>query len=264
MKRLIPSQIYNQLEQACDLLRRIAGADLLAIHLYGSAVDGGLKPQSDLDLLVTLRQPLSEQQREALMQALPEISTPPGQVERYRALEVTIVVHSDVVPWRFPPMREMQFGEWLRDEIAAGRYEGRQQDGDLAILITKARNNSIALLGESADRLFDEIPVSDLRQIFAQTLTLWNKPADVQGEERHIILTLARIWYSVANGGDITSKEAAASWLLAQLPADYGPVLESARRIYLGLEKDSLAERPDEVMAFVSYTRTRISELLNK
>ncbi|WP_431627026.1 nucleotidyltransferase domain-containing protein, partial [Enterobacter hormaechei] len=27
---------------------------LLAVHLYGSAVDGGLKPHSDIDLLVTV------------------------------------------------------------------------------------------------------------------------------------------------------------------------------------------------------------------
>jgi len=27
---------------------------LLAVHLYGSAVDGGLKPHSDIDLLVAL------------------------------------------------------------------------------------------------------------------------------------------------------------------------------------------------------------------
>jgi streptomycin 3"-adenylyltransferase len=57
------------------------------------------------------------------MQGFLEISAPPGSVDRYRALEVTIVIYSQLVPWRFPPSREMQFGEWLRDDIRAGIVE---------------------------------------------------------------------------------------------------------------------------------------------
>lgn len=258
------SQISPQLGQVTEVLNRILGENLLAIHLYGSAVDGGLKPQSDLDLLVTVSQPLSESQRAQLMSSLPGLSAPPGESERYRALEVTVVRLADVVPWRFPPRREMQFGEWLRDEIAAGRYEPAQEDIDLTILLTKARNRSIALQGEPAGQLFDEIPIADLRRTFAHALRLWNQPADVQGEERHIVLTLARIWYSAAHNAQITSKDGAASWLIPQLPACYGALLVSARRAYLGQEKDNLATRTDEVMAFVRYARERIAALVNQ
>ena len=34
--------------------RHLDEPTLLAVHLYGSAVDGGLKPHSDIDLLVTV------------------------------------------------------------------------------------------------------------------------------------------------------------------------------------------------------------------
>ena len=37
---------------------------LLAVHLYGSAVDGGLKPHSDIDLLVTVTVGLMKQRGE--------------------------------------------------------------------------------------------------------------------------------------------------------------------------------------------------------
>ncbi|WP_428838846.1 nucleotidyltransferase domain-containing protein, partial [Klebsiella pneumoniae] len=40
---------------------------LLAVHLYGSAVDGGLKPHSDIDLLVTVTVRLDETTRRALI-----------------------------------------------------------------------------------------------------------------------------------------------------------------------------------------------------
>lgn len=94
------------------------------------------------------------------MQGFLEISAPPGSVDSYRALEVTIVVYSQLVPWRFPPSREMQFGEWLRDDIRAGIVEPRQVDPDLSILLTQARRVSVALFGEPAETLFNVIPLA--------------------------------------------------------------------------------------------------------
>ncbi|ECO3195767.1 aminoglycoside resistance protein, partial [Salmonella enterica subsp. enterica] len=64
----IPPSIQCQTEAACRLITRVTGDTLRAIHLYGSAVAGGLKPNSDIDLLVTICQPLTEAQRAMLMQ----------------------------------------------------------------------------------------------------------------------------------------------------------------------------------------------------
>ena len=41
----------------------------------------------------------------------------PGESEILRAVEVTIVVHDDIIPWRYPAKRELQFGEWQRNDI---------------------------------------------------------------------------------------------------------------------------------------------------
>ncbi len=63
------SELFQcQTEAACRLITRVTGDTLRAIHLYGSAVAGGLKPNSDIDLLVTICQPLTETQRATLMQ----------------------------------------------------------------------------------------------------------------------------------------------------------------------------------------------------
>ena len=208
----IPDTLREQLEKAKAIIERILGEDLLAIHLYGSAVEGGLKPHSDIDLLVTTRGPLTTAQREALMQELLSVSAWPGTSTLWRALEVTVVVQTDVVPWRFPPRREMQFGEWLREDIQAGKYETAQLDSDLAILLTQARSASIALTGERADLLFEPVPENDIRETFRQTLTLWQDNSDLQGDERNIVLTLARIWYSVATGGFTAKDSATEEW----------------------------------------------------
>ncbi|HCR2005938.1 TPA: DUF4111 domain-containing protein [Enterobacter cloacae subsp. dissolvens] len=249
----------KQIQTACALIESILGRELMAIHLYGSAMDGGLKPLSDIDLLVTVRSPLRDEQRHTLMQKLLAISAWPRTSEIYRALEVTVVVWSQIVPWQFPPMRELQFGEWLRDEIANGEYEPAQPDPDLAILLTKARQNSLPLRGEAASTLFEAVPERDLQHTFRQTLALWNRADDLLGDERHILLTLARIGYSVETG-QIASKDEAAAWLLPQLPEAHAKLLAEARAEYLGLVTVDWAEKMPQIEAFVRDVKKTILE----
>ncbi|MBK5144550.1 DUF4111 domain-containing protein [Budviciaceae bacterium BWR-B9] len=261
MIKNIPDSARQQLESACALITQVLEHHLMAIHLYGSAVEGGLKPYSDIDLLVTVQAPLNTKQRQALMQGLLAISLPPGTSDACRALEVTVVQYSQLVPWQFPPTREMQFGEWLRDDILAGIYEPAQQDIDITILLTKVRNASVALTGENADTLFNPVPKHDLLQTFKHTLELWNEPKDLQGDERNIILTLARIWYSVVTE-NIIVKDQAADWLLPQLPAEHTAILQAARSEYLGLSSENWTRAMPAVERFVRYAKTQISAQL--
>ncbi|QPT13423.1 DUF4111 domain-containing protein [Serratia rubidaea] len=258
----LTAPVQQQLTAAVDLLTRQLDRNLMAVHLYGSAVEGGLRPYSDLDLLVTVRATLDDAQRAALMQALLTLSAPPGASDTKRALEVTVLVYSQLVPWRYPPVRELQFGEWLREAIGAGIYEPAQQDADIAILLTKARHASVALAGDEAARLFPPVPPRDLRQTFQDTLTLWQTTADLQGDERNILLTLARIWYSVVHG-DITGKEEAADWLLPRLPADHAATLQAARQEYLGLATQDWAAVMPAVERFVHYAQAQIGARLD-
>jgi streptomycin 3"-adenylyltransferase len=52
------------------------------------------------------------------------------------------------------------------------------------------------------------------------------------GDTRNVVLTLARIWYTVGTG-EVTSKDAAVAWALPRLPPEHRPVLEHARDLYL-------------------------------
>src|SRR5690606_32166272 len=113
-----------------------------------------------------------------------------------RALEVTFVLHNEVAPWRYPARRELQFGEWLRKDIASGLFDRPTLDYDLAILLTKARQCSISIIGPEAKILFEPIPKKDFMDAMIRTVSLWNSPEDWKGDERNVVLTLARIWYS--------------------------------------------------------------------
>lgn len=245
MREAVIAEVSTQLSEVVGVIERHLEPTLLAVHLYGSAVDGGLKPHSDIDLLVTVTVRLDETTRRALINDLWKLRLP-GESEILRAVEVTIVVHDDIIPWRYPAKRELQFGEWQRNDILAGIFEPATIDIDLAILLTKAREHSVALVGPAAEELFDPVPEQDLFEALNETLTLWNSPPDWAGDERNVVLTLSRIWYSAVTGR-IAPKDVAADWAMERLPAQYQPVILEARQAYLGQEEDRLASRADQL-----------------
>lgn len=257
----LPGDVMAQVSAARIVLERHLAEVLEAMHVFGSAVQGGLKPRSDIDVLVTVSSPLAEETRRPLLRDLLAVSAPPGARGPLWPLEVTIVVRDEVVPWRYPPRREMQFGEWIREEIEAGRCEPAAVDPDLGVLLTKVRLASVCMGGKPAAELFDEVPAADLARSFADTLAQWSVESDWQGDEQTVVLALARIWYSAVNGS-IAAKDVAAAWALERLPADLRPVLAAARDAYLGAAEDTLAAQPAAVAGFVRFAQARIRPLL--
>ena len=63
-----------------------------------------------------------------------------GESETLRAIEVTLVVHDDIIPWRYPAKRELQFGEWQRNDILAGIFEPAMIDIDQLSCLQKQEN----------------------------------------------------------------------------------------------------------------------------
>lgn len=258
--RQAPVEITEQLSCARTLIERHLATTLEAIHLFGSALDGGLKPHSDIDLLVTVSTAPDESVRRELMLDLLTVSAPPGS-RPWRPLEVTVVARSEVVPWRYPARRELQFGEWLRQDLLSGIFEPAVLDHDLAILLTKARQHSLALVGPPAVMLFDPVPREDFFRALSGTMSQWNSEPDWAGDERNIMLTLARIWYS-ASTGQIAPKDVAAAWALERLPDEHRAVLREAREAYLGTRDDSFGACRAQIAAFILYTKSTIEEIL--
>ncbi|UNK42432.1 aminoglycoside adenylyltransferase family protein [Luteimonas sp. S4-F44] len=191
---------------------------------------GGLRPASDLDLLAVVTHPLSDETRRTLMDALLDVSAPPGDPDM-RALEVTCVVERDIHPWRHPARRELQFGEWLRADLEAGIVAPPVEDPDLALLLTQARAHGLALLGDAPGRLLPTVPRSDVR---AAILSMRSEVArNLVGEEVHALLTLARMWVTLESG-EIVAKDVAADRVMTRLAEDRRAPLRRARDIYLG------------------------------
>ena len=255
----LPTEINSQVSRALEVLKRHLDQHLRAVLLFGSAVDGGLKPNSDIDLLVFVDLQLPDPVRHGLMKDLLTVSAWPP-TDSLRPLEVTVVALEAIVPWRYPPVRELQFGEWLREDLQAGHFEPAMEDHDLAILLTKARQHSVCLFGTPIDETLSPVPEADLTRALYDTTTQWNEDADWQDEQCNVVLALARIWLTLETG-DIAPKDEAAAWLLDRLPQAHRSVLDTARGVYLGRSTDDLADKPGQVRAFVAHARQEIDRL---
>jgi streptomycin 3"-adenylyltransferase len=213
----------DQLDQAVALVQEVLGDELVGLYLFGSAVLGGLTPTSDLDLLAVSRRPTTPAQRRSLVEQLLALSMRP------RYLELTVVVQSDVRPWRYPPQMDFQYGDWLRDELRRGEIPPPAPNPDLAALITMTVLNGEPLFGPPPAEVFEPVPHDDLLQAGVDEID--GALADLDHDTRNMLLTLARIWCTTETG-EIHSKDGAADWALPHLPGEHRPVLQRAREGY--------------------------------
>ncbi len=220
------TQEQDQLKRLSAILRDVLGDRVVGVYLFGSAVHGGLKPRSDLDIMVVTSTPTSTIQKERLVSELLRISSDP------RHLEVTVVVETDIRPWRHPPRMDFQYGDWWREEFQSGNLRPwKEINPDLASLISMVLASSTTLQGPPPNRVFEPVPRSDY--IAAVTSGIDGLMQDLESDTRNVVLTLARIWNSVASGESL-SKDAAADWVIPRLSEELQPVLAQARSIYLG------------------------------
>ncbi|MEV8022102.1 aminoglycoside adenylyltransferase family protein [Streptomyces sp. NPDC086554] len=234
----------TQTEDTVHLLRETFGADLVGVYLYGSARLGGLRPYSDVDVFAVVERPLSARQRRRLVEGLLDVSSWPPRGETVRPVELTVVVRREVGPWRYPPRCEFQYGEWLREEYERGRLPSPVPSPDLAPLITMVLMAATPLAGPPPGEVLAPVPRADLTRamlagvpdLLADIANL----ADLAADTRNVVLTLARIWLTLATG-TITSKDAAADWALARLPEEHRPVLAHARAVYVTGERERWA-----------------------
>lgn len=108
----------QQLNRAQALVNEVLAGEVVGAYLFGSAVHGGLRPESDLDIFVVCRRPTSRGEKERLARGLLRISGRSAPEGARRRVEVTVAVQSHFKPWRYPPRLEFQYGDWLRKPTA--------------------------------------------------------------------------------------------------------------------------------------------------
>jgi predicted nucleotidyltransferase len=235
---------WRQIDDVVAALRDVLGDDVLSVCLYGSAVGGGLGPVSDLDLLAITRRSLTQAERRALVSRTVAASGDLSAARPKRPIELTLVPQDEVCPWRYPPRHDLQFGEWF-DSGDRSMLQPRK-DPDLAVLLTHALQRGVPVFGPPPAELLDPVPHADLLR--AAHAAVDDVLRDLDGDTRNVLLTLARVWYTVETGR-IVSKDAAASWAAARLPPQHGDVVELAGAAYRGNADDDWDARPGQAAA---------------
>lgn len=231
------------------VVRDELGVAVLGAYLFGSAVGVGLRPTSDIDVLVVTARATDPDERRRLLERLLPLSGRGDPSGQSRSVELTILVRDDIVPWRYPPNMDFQYGDWWRAEFEAGELSPWDSPNpDVAVLIEMVLTASRPLFGPPASELLDAVPPGDVRRAMIDGIP--GLLADLDGDERNVVLTFARIWATLTTG-EFLSKDRAADWAVARLPAAQRDVVAHARAIYLGETPEEwgelLAHVPDVV-----------------
>ena len=225
----------------------------IGLYLTGSSCDGGLQPDSDLDVLLLTRDSLDDEERRYLVRHLLKHSGRRATVRPGRPIELTSLVLTDVVPWRYPAVRDFLYGEWLRTDYEAGHRPPREVDPDLAVLLTSVsgtgQQRARVLFGPPLEGLVDCVPRADLaRSVFDALPELLD---NLEGDERNVLLTLARMLYTLRTGL-IAPKDVAALAIAESLTPAQARTLDLAATAYLGKADDDWDALGDEAEALAT------------
>lgn len=215
-----------QLDGAVEGIRAVLAAHALGGYLYGSGTAGGLRPASDLDVLIVADRSLDDPERLALARRLGRIS---GPVREGRPLDVVVVLAGQLRPWRYPPIADYLYGDWIREDLLVAPRPPSAMPG-LAIDLHQALAADRVLFGPSLGEFVQEVPASDL--VRASRDAVAGLRGDLEQDTRNVLLTLARAWYTCVHRR-VVSKDAAADWALGRLPLRLRPPLAHARHLYL-------------------------------
>ncbi len=243
----LSDDVAAQTTAALAVAREVIGPGVVGAYLYGSAVTGGLRPDSDIDLFVVASRRLTVDEKRRLIEGLTPLSWRRLRPSTWRPLELTLVVQTEVRPWRYPPRFDFQYGEWLRTDFDRGELEPWPDvNPDVAVLVTMVRERSQTLLGAPATEALDPVPRADL--VRAMTDELETLLTDLDDDTRNVLLTLARMWSTIVTG-TIRSKDEATDWALERLPDQHLPVVRLARDAYRGEAEDDWTRRLPEARA---------------
>ena len=248
----------SEATEAVQCVQRIFGRSLVAVYLYFSAVVGGLRNNSDIDVFVVTAKPITREQHDALAAGLLESSGryPPAPGAR-RPIELTVFTLDQLSNFRLPLRSEFVYGEWLRTDFEAGLPPLLEANADWTLVVAQVRQHGQALVGPAPNSLLPLVSTADIASAIRAALTPLLH--DLWGDERNVMLTLARMWFTLATG-KFTSKDAAAQWAARRAPSDVARTLELAQNGYLGSLQDSWETRSAEVERATEYLSRQIAQ----
>jgi aminoglycoside 9-adenylyltransferase len=256
--RTDPDQMRTTIDRILDHCDGLDPGGVVGIYLYGSSTTGGLRNDSDIDLLLITHRSLTAHERRQLTELLLRYSGQRATVEAGRPIELTSVVYPSLAPWTYPPTCDYQYGEWLRDDFSDGTVPQRHTEPDLTILLASARPSSEPLRGPCLDELIEAVPAADIRRAIHDSLP--GLLDDVNGDVRNVLLTLARMIVTLESD-EIVPKDQAVRRISDRVALEDTRLLDLARRGYLGETVDDWTLLSAQARTTAEHLAARVREL---
>lgn len=252
--------MLKEAETVTNIAKDIFGQELSAVYLYGSFVSGGLRPLSDVDLIVVIDRPMTPSTRKSLTASLLEVSGHyPNRPGEPRCIELSVMLKSELAAPAYPARSEFLYGEWLRGDLEKGAIPEPFSDPGVTLMLAQARQEAVPVVGPDLPTVLAEIPAAHVRRAMREALP--SLVDSLQGDERNVLLTLARMWRT-AETGEFVAKDAAVDWAAPRLPSEIADVLRYAGEAYLGSVADDWESRRAEAQRASDYLHKKVLTLL--
>lgn len=230
------------------------GSNLIGIYVHGSiAFECFNWKKSDIDILVVVREHLTQLQKEAMISTLLRLVpiAPP------KGFEMSVVLYNDCQNFIYPTPFELHFSNVhiakAKNDLSEYCRTMNGLDSDLAAHFTIVREVGVVLYGTPIRFVFQRVP---------KKYYLLSIQSDIQTAEQqidrnpiYIILNLCRVW-AYSKSGLILSKEQGGQWGITYLPEDFIPIVQEALVCY---ESDKEMEIDAMVgLEFCSYIKKAI------
>ena len=208
----------------------ILGDTMVGFYVHGSLAFGCFSwERGDLDFLVVVSKEPTWEQKHALIEVLlrADENAPP------KGFEMSIVTEDAVSPFVYPTPYVLHYSNAWRDayrcDLAGTCRRLRGYDPDLAAHITVTRAVGFALYGKPIEEVFAPVPTE--QYLDSIRLDIENAVDDIAENPVYVTLNLCRV-LGYLREGLILSKEGGGMWGLANLPAEFVPLVSAALSYY--------------------------------
>ena len=226
--------IYNHLYKGVDTMQlldniseqynKLLGKNLIGIYVHGSIAFCCFNwDRSDIDFIVVVKEPLSQQTKFEIIQAMLELNKHAPQ----KGFEMSVVLEKYCKSFVYPTPYELHFSNDCLDDY---KNEKPKADYDLAAHFTVIKNVGITLYGTAIEEVFGHIPHEDYFDSIRKDIE--NAKIDVLENPVYVVLNLCRV-YAYIKDGLILSKEQGGLWGLANLPEEYHITLKEMLDYYV-------------------------------
>ncbi len=249
----------SQVQSVVSLLHRILVSNLVGVYLYGSGVQPGLGPWSDIDILAVTERTLTDGDRSLLVEGMLHISVPVRSGSTRRPLELAVVDKRTIKPWRYPPQLEFLFGEWLREAFESfGPPQYPCARPDLTTVLAMAAEMNRCFMGPPLGRVIGRIPDRDLLRSLLEGIP--GLLDNLAWDPANVLLTLARIWFTLETNR-FCPKDDAGRWVQLRLTRTQRQIVEEAIRWYWGEPAEMAAVEESDLRACADHMAAQAVEL---